>query len=116
MGKQANNSESAVWCDVGRAAFGYVVVCCLGQFSSAAVGYGCGSRHLGLAGPGGVCSVWCVGRQEGWFSEMLTENRATSSFVDFDFFFGLGIILGGLVDFRAEIVAASPLVPSSLWV
>jgi hypothetical protein len=47
---------------------------------------------------------------------MLTENRATSSFVDFDFFFGLGIILGGLVDFRAEIVAASPLVPSSLWV
>ena len=29
VGKQAKNSESAVWCDVDRAAFGRVRVCCL---------------------------------------------------------------------------------------
>ena len=85
VGKQAKNSESAVRGGVDGAAFGFVRVCCLGQFASAAVGHGCGSRHLGLAGPGDVCSVWCVGRQEGWIYEMLTKTEPHTSFVDFDF-------------------------------
>ena len=62
VGKQARSRESAVRGGVDVAAFGHVRVCCLGQFASAAVGHGCGSRHLGLAGPGHVCSVQCVGR------------------------------------------------------
>jgi hypothetical protein len=75
VGKQAKNSESAVRGGVGRTAFGHVWVCCLGQFASAAVGHGCGSRHLGLAGPGDVRRLWCVGSVGGWAALILFCSR-----------------------------------------
>ncbi len=99
VGKQAKNSKCAVRPvrdGVDGAVFGHIWVCCLGRYAPAAIGHGCGSRHLGLAGPGDVYSVWCVGRQEGWFSEMLTKTEPHTSFVDFDFLAG-DFFFGGVV-------------------
>ena len=77
-------------------------------------------QALGAGGAWGRVQCVVCGRQEGWFSEMLTKTEPHTSFVDFDFFLAWGFFFffggGGLLDFVQKSWWLLPIVPSSLWV